>query len=404
MPDIISIIILIFVALLVIGPRRLPQSLEALWLAVTDFQRAQTGQPQLGSLYNARRYWVSQRNNIYAGIQMLYQVTTHLEELRMRLLYILIAFGIGFGLAFTFAQPILAFIIRPIRLIQPSTPTNVPINNYVLAQDVQVQTSVVTATGTVTGTVTIPSGTLLAVKLTNTTPVVLKPTELFSTYIKLALIAGFGVSLPMILLQLLLFLRGPKFKYAALSKNEWDKIRPTLSPEELAEAEQQRADVYEGLTAREVRPMFLLMPFALFLFVGGVIFTYFLLLPNALDFLFGLGGTLVQPLPALEDYIDFALTLIFWVGLTFELPLVMFFLARFNIITARQFARQWRYAVVIIAVAAAVITPTVDVFNMSLVALPMIGLYVLGIVFAWLAHPTARTAPKQIPAQAPSGE
>src|SRR5581483_2509144 len=123
----------------------------------------------------------------------------------------------------------------------------------------------------------------------------------------------------------------------------------------------------------------------------------FLILPNALDFLFSIGGNLVQPLPALEDYMDFALGLIFWVGVAFELPLVMFFLARFNLVTARQFARQWRYAVVLITVAAAVITPTVDVFNMTLVALPMIGLYVLGILFAWLAHPTAKSAPQSVP-------
>ena len=399
MPDILSIVILALVALLVIGPRRLPESIEALWLALTDFQRTRNGQPPLGTLHNARRYWISQKSNIYAGIQILYQVTGHLEELRRRLLYVLIAFGIGFGIAFVFAQPLLGFIIRPVRVIQPATPANLPVSNYVLAQDVQVITSVITATGPVSGTITIPAGTLLPVSLTTTTPVVLKPTELFTTYVKLALIAGFATALPMILLQLLLFLRGPKFPYAAMSEKEWQVERAELDPEELAEAEEQRQNVYEGLTAREIRPMYFLLPLALLLFVGGVLFTYFLLLPSALDFLFGLGGSLVQPLPALEDYIDFALALLFWVGLTFELPLVMFFLARFNVVTARQFAQQWRYALVIIAVAAAVITPTVDIFNMTLVALPMVGLYLLGIAFAWLARPTPKATSPQIPAK-----
>ncbi|TAH49935.1 MAG: hypothetical protein EYC68_15285 [Chloroflexota bacterium] len=399
MPDILSIVILALVALLVIGPRRLPESIEALWLALTDFQRTRNGQPPLGTLHNARRYWISQKSNIYAGIQILYQVTGHLEELRRRLLYVLISFGIGFGIAFVFAQPLLGFIIRPVRVIQPATPANLPVSNYVLAQDVQVITSVITATGPVSGTITIPAGTLLPVSLTTTTPVVLKPTELFTTYVKLALIAGFATALPMILLQLLLFLRGPKFPYAAMSEKEWQVERAELDPEELAEAEEQRQNVYEGLTAREIRPMYFLLPLALLLFVGGVLFTYFLLLPSALDFLFGLGGSLVQPLPALEDYIDFALALLFWVGLTFELPLVMFFLARFNVVTARQFAQQWRYALVIIAVAAAVITPTVDIFNMTLVALPMVGLYLLGIAFAWLARPTPKATSPQIPAK-----
>lgn len=79
----------------------------------------------------------------------------------------------------------------------------------------------------------------------------------------------------------------------------------------------------------------------------------------------------------------------------------MFFLARFNVITARQFAQQWRYAVVIIVVISAVITPTVDPFNMSLVALPMLGLYLLGIGFAWLARPrVSKTA--ALPSSTPS--
>lgn len=391
MPDLISIILLALAALLVIGPRRLPESIEALWLAITDFQRVQRGEPPLGSLYNARRVWISQKNNLYAGIQILYQVTAHLEELRRRVLYVLIAFAIGFGGAFMFTQPLLAFMIRPVRIIQPSAETVVSVSTYALAQDVLVQTSVVTASGPVSGTVTLPRGTILPLSLTNTTPIVTKPTELFSTYVQIALIAGFGFALPMILLQLLLFLRGPKNEFGALSDKQWQAKRATLSGDALAEAEKLRNDVYEGLTAYEVRPMYLLLPLALVLFVAGVLFTYFLLLPSALDFLFSLGNGLVQPLPALEDYIDFSLTLIFWVGITFELPLVMFFLARFNVVTARQFAKQWRYAVVIIAVAAAVITPTVDLFNMTLVALPMLGLYVMGIVFAWIARPNAKT-------------
>jgi sec-independent protein translocase protein TatC len=187
-----------------------------------------------------------------------------------------------------------------------------------------------------------------------------------------------------------------------MSDTEWNAYQAKLSPEELEEKIREREDVYEGLTAREIRPMYFMLPVALILFVSGLVFTYFLILPNALDFLFSLGGSLVQPLPSLEEYINFALSLIFWVGLAFELPLVMFFLARFNIMTARQFAQQWRYAVVIIVIAAAVITPTVDLFNMTLVALPMFGLYLLGIGFAWLARPRVPVAAKQIPANTKS--
>lgn len=402
MTEILSIVLLAFVALLVIGPRRLPESLEALWLALTDFRRAQNGQPLLGNLYNARRYWISTKNNVYAGVQILYQVTAHLEELRKRIFYVLIAFGIGFGVAFFFAQPLLGFIIRPVRFIAPTTPAQIPISNYALADDVQITTSVVNATGTVSQTITIPKGTILPLGLTNTTPVVLKPTELFSVYVQIALIAGFAVALPVILLQLVFFLRGPKYPVAAMNEKEWQAYKAKLSPEELEEKTQERAAVYEGLTAQEIRPMYFMMPVALVLFISGVVFTYFLILPNALDFLFSLGGSLVQALPSLEEYISFALTLIFWVGLAFELPLIMFFLARFRVVTARQFAQQWRYAVVIIAIAAAVITPTVDIFNMTLVALPMLGLYIMGIGFAWVARPRVPAAPQQIPANTES--
>ncbi|OQY95982.1 MAG: hypothetical protein B6D41_05520 [Chloroflexi bacterium UTCFX4] len=402
MTEIISIALLALVALLVIGPRRLPESVEALWLALTDFRRVQRGQPPLGNLYNARRYWISAKNNVYAGIQILYQVTAHLEELRRRLFYVLIAFGLGFGVAFFFAQPLLGFIIRPVRIIAPTTVTQIPINNYALAEDVQITTNVIGASGAMSQTITLPKGTLLPLGLTNTTPIVLKPTELFSVYVQIALIAGFAVALPVILFELVFFLRGPKYAVAALNAAEWHAYQKTLAPEELEEKIQERAAVYEGLTAQEMRPMYFMLPVAFVLFISGIVFTYFLLLPNALDFLFSLGGSLVQPLPSLEEYIGFALALIFWVGLAFELPLIMFFLARFNIMSARQFAQQWRYAVIIIVIAAAVITPTVDVFNMTLVALPMLGLYLLGIGFAWLARPRAAAAVKQLPANTKS--
>jgi sec-independent protein translocase protein TatC len=270
-----------------------------------------------------------------------------------------------------------------------------------LAEDVTITTPVITATGATTQTLTIPSGTRLPVTLVNTLPVVLNPTTLFSTYVKIALISGLALSLPMILYQLIIFLRGPKFAYASMSRKEFLDAVQGLSPEERSEAEQQRRDVYEGLTAEEIRPMYLFAPFALILFAAGVLFTYIVILPSALDFLFGIGGNLVQPLPSLDAYVDFALSLILWVGLAFELPLVMFFLARFGIVTASQFARQWRPAIVIIAVLAAVITPTVDALNMALVGLPLIGLYVLGILFAKLARPREKKA--LLPAPAPGG-
>lgn len=386
MPDILSIILLAFVALLIIGPRRLPESLEALWLALTDYQRTQRGEIPLGSLYNARRYWVSEKNSFYALIQVLYRVTEHLEELRRRLFVVVATFAIAFIIAFAFAQTLLGYVLRPIDILNLTpTTTGGVVNQYVIASPVQIQSQVLTPSGTITATVTIPAGTELPLSLATISPVAFHPTEIFTTYIQIAMLTAFGISLPVILFEVLLFVRGPKNKFAKMNTKEWQLVSTQLSGQELVIAEQSRKDVYEGLTAREMRPLYVLTPLAALFFLSGVLFTYFVILPNALNFLFGLGGDLVQPLPSLDDYISFALSLIFWVGLAFETPLVMYFLARLNIVSAAMMARQWRYAVVIIAVVAAVITPTVDAFNMSLVALPMLGLYIIGLIFAKFA-------------------
>ncbi len=385
MPDVLSIFLLVFIALILIGPRRLPQSLEALWLALSDYQRVQRGLPPLGSIQNARKLWASEKNNVYAFIRILYEVTVHLEELRQRLLISIAALTVTFLIAFFFSQQLLAYIIQPISATPFKPVSDSPINNYVLATDTQVKATLMTPSGPISSTVTLPAGTPLPLTLPSPKPVFLRPTELFSTYIKISGMAAVGLSLPILIWQLLMFLRGPEFEYAQLSEREWQKRRAQLQAEELSIAEQQRKDRYQGLTDREVRPLYFLTPLGLVFFIAGVLFTYFLILPSALDFLFGMGGNLVQAMPALDDYIGFALALLFWVGLAFETPLVMFLLARFKIITWRQFLAQWRYAVVLIVVIAAVITPTTDAFNMTLVALPMLLLYVIGIGLARFA-------------------
>lgn len=385
MVEILTLFLLLLTALLVIGPRRLPEGLEALYLGLSDLQRSQRGQPPLGSLHNARIYWASTRSGLFAIIQVLYRVSEHLEELRRRLFVVLIVFGVAFVGSFTFAQPLLGFIIRPINFLNVGPVRQTPINDFVLARDVPISANVITPSGTVSTTLTIPAGSVLSLSQSTTTPVVLRPTEIIGAYIQVALIVAFGLALPVIVWELLLFLRGPKYEYARLSKKQWEAVRAQMTPEQRAEAELHRIDVYEGLTAREIRPLMLMAPFALVLFFGGIVFTYVLILPTALEFLFQLGGSLVQPLPALDEYMGFALALIFWIGFAFETPLIMYFLARFKIVSADQFAKQWRYAVVLIAVIAAAITPTVDPVNMSLVGVPLLALYVLGILFARFA-------------------
>jgi sec-independent protein translocase protein TatC len=141
--------------------------------------------------------------------------------------------------------------------------------------------------------------------------------------------------------------------------------------------------VLPGLTDRERRWLLLGVPFASVLFLSGVAFTWYVMLPTAVPFLMNFLGIKTQVRP--NNYFSFATSLMFWIGLAFEMPLVVMFLAKLKFVRASQLIKYWRYAVVAIAVVSAVITPTVDPINMGLVMLPMGALYVISIVLAAIA-------------------
>lgn len=101
-------------------------------------------------------------------------------------------------------------------------------------------------------------------------------------------------------------------------------------------------------------------------------------------------GIATAPRPA--NYFGFVLNLLFWVGIAFELPLIVFLLARLGVVTARQLAKQWRIALIVIAVASAFITPTPDPVNMALMMLPLTVLYLISILFATIAGRRRRKA------------
>lgn len=142
--------------------------------------------------------------------------------------------------------------------------------------------------------------------------------------------------------------------------------------------------VVPGLTERERRWLLLAVPFASLLFLVGVGFTWTVMLPSALPFLINFLGITTQVRPS--NYFEFTTSLMFWVGLSFEMPLVVMLLAKLKLVTAAQLVQQWRYALVAMAVVAAVITPTGDPINMALVMLPLGGLYGISIVLAALAR------------------
>jgi sec-independent protein translocase protein TatC len=144
------------------------------------------------------------------------------------------------------------------------------------------------------------------------------------------------------------------------------------------------AYVAPGLLPSEKRWLIIGIPMALVFFVSGVLFAYFVMLPAALPFLVSFIG--VRTTPRISNYIEFVTNLMFWIGLSFELPLLTFLLAKLRLVNARQLAKQWRIAIIVIAVIAAFATPTPDPINMSLLMLPLFALYGLGIVFAAFAR------------------
>ncbi len=143
------------------------------------------------------------------------------------------------------------------------------------------------------------------------------------------------------------------------------------------------AFVNPGLRRRERITLLILIPVATVMFAIGLWFAYYVMLPVALPFLTSFMGIRTVPRPA--NYIQFVTTVMFWVGVAFEFPLLMFALATIGIIDARVMLRSWKVAVVAIAIAAAVITPTPDPVNMGILMAPLLGLYFLGILFAAVA-------------------
>lgn len=138
------------------------------------------------------------------------------------------------------------------------------------------------------------------------------------------------------------------------------------------------------------------IPLAAVFFLTGMAFTYYVLLPSALPFLLNFLGIQAQLRPA--SYFSFVTGLMFWIGIAFEFPLVIYVLTAMGLVKPAVLARQWRVAVVVISVIAAAITPTVDPVNMGLVMLPMILLYFISIGLSYAAD-AGRRRPADKPVQ-----
>ena len=151
--------------------------------------------------------------------------------------------------------------------------------------------------------------------------------------------------------------------------------------------------VTPGLYPHEKRYVYMLAPAATLLFLAGAAFAYFVMLPAAIPALLGFAPIPTRPRPA--NYISFVTSLMFWVGISFEMPLFIFFLAKVRLVSPRALVRNWRLAVFLIALLAALVTPTGDPINMALVMAPLTVLYGLSILLAYVAVRQPRQATQE---------
>ncbi len=168
------------------------------------------------------------------------------------------------------------------------------------------------------------------------------PTEAFMLYIKVSLLVSIFLMAPFLLYQL------------------WAFISP-------------------GLYRKEKRFAIPFIFFGSVFFLAGGVFAYYVALPFALEFLVDLGSEQFEPLISATTYFHFMMAVVLGLGVMFELPILIFLLSWIGIVTPRFLMRHFRWAVLLIFIVSAIITPTPDIFNLCLFALPTLALYLLGV-------------------------
>jgi sec-independent protein translocase protein TatC len=179
------------------------------------------------------------------------------------------------------------------------------------------------------------------------------PGEAFSVYVSIALIAGIVLTSPFIMYQV------------------WQLIAPALY-----------------LKQKHFAMWFILMTSAGF--VGGAAFNHYIAFKMLILFFASFNSTQLAFMPRLDDVFDMYTRMLFIMGVVFQMPTLVFFLAKMGVVSARFLASQFKYAVLVIFIIAAVVTPSGDPYNQAILALPMIGLYILSIFIAWVFGPVAK--------------
>ena len=164
------------------------------------------------------------------------------------------------------------------------------------------------------------------------------PSEVFFTYMEIALYAGILFTLPVLLYEV------------------WAFVAPALWPEER-------------------RAVLVILPTAVILFYVGLVFAYYLVIPAAVTFFMGFATQTLQPMFSLESYLSFILALTLPFGFIFELPLIVVFLAKIGLVTGDFLKGKRKILIVIAFIFAAVVSPTTDIFTQTMIAVPLIVLY-----------------------------
>jgi sec-independent protein translocase protein TatC len=309
----------------------------------------------------------------------------HLEELRRRLVRSAIAIAVFFILGWVFADHIFGFIQKPVvqaleqaQSLQLATvvhplnvqslqegdpvqytfrvestlggvpiPAGVTIPGVVKKQDGKLV--VVTAEKWVVGGAVIPARTALPIRTEANSPserlVIDTVTGAFSLYVRVAFFAALFFAMPFLLYQL------------------WAFVSP-------------------GLYRHEKRYVFPFIFMGSVFFMLGAAFGYYIAFPRAALWLLELGSGF-RPLIKANEYFDLIMLIMLGLGAVFQIPTITFFLARIGVVTAKKMIQPWRYAIVVIFIVAAVISPTGDVPNLLVFALPMLLLYIISIGIAW---------------------
>ncbi len=193
----------------------------------------------------------------------------------------------------------------------------------------------------------------------------IEATESIGVFMKAALFLGIAIAIPYIAIEL------------------WSFVAP-------------------GLKSYERKTSLMGIPLAGFLFISGAAFTFYVMLPAALPFLINFMGIRTELRP--DSYFSLVTGLMFWVGVSFEFPLVIYVLSAIGFIQPKILAQQWRLAIVIITIVAAAITPTVDPINQGLVMAPMIVLYFISIGLSYIASAGRRRNQNQAQKNADKAE